>query len=414
MNDPEKEFLPILIDQQIEHPDAFLPRGEARLIQDLQTMYDQENSASIDDVWTRLAQHRISASQQPKLLSLQEQRHRSERISPMKQRDMNITPTQRRGLPRLFSLIAAVLVCIVLVGSMLLVFSTLKNKTPGSMVGGHTPTATGTSTATTTPALPPECDDIQDQANAMLCATHAETVLNITKTFGTHEVTFVRAYADPARLMLIYTTKDSPTSDVISFSSLTIQQGMTLGGGASHVYMNPETKQWYNVVEFNTQGVPAGTTTLHIQSIVDAFSGRPTSLKFTIPFHTNRKIVPVNQTATSNGMSLTLDHLTLVGSMTSICLKSLQPLSSNLDLSATISINGQQLIDVSGHPALAFQSGNDCGTNMLELSLKQSLVDRTGSWTIKVVANTITLPHQGTPLAIKTAGTWTFHFTVSK
>lgn len=409
MHDSENDFEPLLIDQQIEHPAALLPRGEARLVQDLQAMYDQEKSDSIDQVWTRLAQRRTAASWQPRMLPLQEERQRFERNSHMLHIDQSpVTSTQKKSFPRLLGLIAAALVSLVLVGSMALVFTALKGKTPTTVVGSHDASPTvHASVTTTTPVIPLECKDYQDQADEMLCSTHAETILNVTKNFGTHRVTFVRAYADTARLILIYTTSDSPTSDAISFMNLKAQPGVSLTGGSSSAFQNPETHQWYYLLDFDVQTVPAGTTALHILSIADGFSGQPTPLNFTIPLHTASKVVPVKQTVTSQGISLTLDHLRITGSTTSICLSMSQAARNDQMLSATISINGQQLTDDSDRPVQALPRGDSICGSSTALTLYQALLNRPGSWTVQV-----TLAPIG--IAKGTRTTWTFHFTVPK
>jgi hypothetical protein len=325
---------------------------------------------------------------------LQEERQRSARMSTMQQRES--ISAQRKRLPRFLSLAAAVLVSAVLIGSAALVFSALKVTTPstGPASHGSTPTVKA-STATATPTVAPECRDVQDQVDETLCSQHKETRLNITKNFSGHEVTFVRAYADVSQLMLIYTTKDSPHSDVISFMSLTIQPEIRLAGGGLNVsYENPETHQWYYVISFGTQDVPAGTTALHIQSIVDAFSGTPTQLRFTIPFNTTQKNVSVKQTVTSKGTVLTLDHLVLTGSSALIYLKSPQSQVPGLFL-YRLSINGQQV---------ASTKDTTGSTDPLVIHLSLSLLDKPGAWMVQIMAGTSANPASG--------ATWTFHFTV--
>ena len=122
MQNPENSFSPMSIDQQIEHPATSLPRGEAHLVHDLQVMYDQENSAAINRVWTRLAFQR--SHQQ----ALPQWRPGPESISSLKQRAANPVrrkrdPRQANALVRRLSLLAALLVVTLLVGSLALVFA---------------------------------------------------------------------------------------------------------------------------------------------------------------------------------------------------------------------------------------------------------------------------------------------------
>jgi len=142
MHNPENDFLPQLIDQQIEHPEVWLPHEQARLVHDLQAMYDQEKSAAIDRVWTSLAQQRSAASQQPEPRSLQERRRGSVKSFPMKQR-RDVTATPQKRFSRSLSIIAAALICAVLVGSIALVLRSAQHSTSvsGSMPG-TTPSVT--------------------------------------------------------------------------------------------------------------------------------------------------------------------------------------------------------------------------------------------------------------------------------
>ncbi|HEX7737682.1 MAG TPA: WD40 repeat domain-containing protein [Ktedonobacteraceae bacterium] len=122
MQDPKNSFSPLLIDQQMEHPTASLPRGEAHLVHDLQAMYDQENSAAIHRVWTRLAlqRSRQPGSPQPEQLpaSISSLGMRDARTIQRKREPRQASPFVQR-----LSLLAAVLVVTLLVGSLVFVFS---------------------------------------------------------------------------------------------------------------------------------------------------------------------------------------------------------------------------------------------------------------------------------------------------
>lgn len=132
MQNPENSFSPLLIDQQIEHPATSLPRGEAHLIQDLQVMYGQENSAAINRVWTRLAlrQHEQHA--------LPQERQIPENISSLRQREAHRVqrkrePRQASALARRVSLLAALLAVTLLVGSLALVFTLTRGGTAAGL-----------------------------------------------------------------------------------------------------------------------------------------------------------------------------------------------------------------------------------------------------------------------------------------
>jgi len=122
MQNPENGFSPWLVEQQIEHPATLLQHGEAHLIHHLQSMYDQDNSAAINRVWTRLARQR------PQTQALAQERQSPESIAPVKHRTAH--PIQRKREPRQanafvrhLSLLVAVLVVTLLVASLTLVFS---------------------------------------------------------------------------------------------------------------------------------------------------------------------------------------------------------------------------------------------------------------------------------------------------
>ncbi|HET8846260.1 MAG TPA: hypothetical protein VFN35_32665 [Ktedonobacteraceae bacterium] len=240
--------------------------------------------------------------------------------------------------------------------------------------------------------------DDSNMADAALCAAHKETTLNITKTYGTHKVTFIRAYADVTQLLLVYIDGLANT-DAVGFESVTIQHGIVLDIIGSNGYSDPITHQGYNVASFETKAVPKGTTELHIQSIVDGFSGKPTSLNVAIPFHTDQKTVQVNQTATSKGVSLTLKRLVFIGSKTLFYLGPVSYANGGyVSISvASMAVNGKPLTYNGG------QSGDNInGTALETISLDVDLY-KPGSWTIQI---------HGDQPGSSEAWTWTFHFTV--
>ncbi|GCE50394.1 hypothetical protein EI42_03673 [Thermosporothrix hazakensis] len=49
--------------------------------------------------------------------------------------------------------------------------------------------------------------------------------------------------------------------------------------------VKPQTQQTYYVAYFEMTNLPEGTTEVHVQSIIDALSGKPTPLNFTLPVH---------------------------------------------------------------------------------------------------------------------------------
>lgn len=405
MHNPENDFPPMLIDQQIDHPAASLSRGDARLIQDLQALYKQEKNAMIDRVWSRLASQRAATSDQQETLPLPQQSRSLQENLLMEPINRTLAPKKR--LPRLLGLVAAVLVSVALVGSMALVFTSLRNTNTSTGGQGSTPTTpAGKATTTPTATIPSACLDPMDLAEQSLCASHAETTLNVTKTFttegnGTWNVVFLRAYAGPSGLLLLYTVKNPPSPDWISFMSLTIQQGIVLQGSGEQGCGSPNSQQC-QLVKFATSAVPAGTTELHVQAISDAFSTAPAPLQLTIPFTKDSQVtVPVHQTQTVHGMELTLDHIMLINTET---LFYFTPLHSQTYRSIEVNIAS---ITINGQKQTLQGTGNSISGPYSGVSLDMSFLDKPGSWTVRVQLGAEE-QHGGTT----NLGIWTFHFTV--
>lgn len=454
MSEQQSQFLPEHVDEQVEalsQAQMGTKHGRsasARLVAHLHQAYQEETEIG-EQVWARLARYAgerqgsgalspersASAPSSPNAASSQRipmNQHRlfsihsgeTSSMSPLDQQSTQSLPllsepgplqqeamlrfgrmsstqggsTPGKRMSRFFGLVAAMVVGAVLISSMALVFTMMKGRIPNTGTGPSvSPTTVKATPTTATSSVPPECRDVQDMGEETLCAQHEETMLTLTKTFSGHEVTFVRAYADPARLILIYTTKDSPQSDVISFMSVTIQQGITLSSGSGRSYENPATHQWYYLVNFETRAIPAGTTTLHIQGIVDGLSSASTPLSFTIPFHAAQKTVAVHQTRTSHGIALTLDHLVLTESMATAYFTSSSSAQYSLFVHA-LSINGQQLASIN-----AGSSGYGKGSSPFVMRFHQSLLNQPGTWVIPV--------HQ-LLLGASSQVSWTFSFTV--
>ena len=394
MNDSQDDFSPMLIDQQIDHPDAFLVQEDARLIHEMRALFEQEKSELIEQGWTRLASKRAEAEQRSEVLDLSAYRQRIERTSPVNTNTMLSTPikgTHKKSWPRLLSLVAAVLVCVALVGSLTLVLVISKSRIPSTIVGSHNATSTThAATPTATPlVIPPACKDTSDQADQVLCATGEETMLNITKSFtvsghnpngslngsGTVNVTFLRAYADPSRLLLAYTINQAPGTDWGGFATLSTNQG-DLGSYGANLFKG------FFVQSFDTSNLPVGTTQLHIQAIKTMF-GASLPLAFTLPFHHASKTIPVKQTVTGNGYTLTLDHLVLTGSSTTLVYtytNTPQAKNEHIDIKLqALTINGQSIPLSAGFSGTG--SGNDTGGSG-KFSLYQSFLAQPGNGTV--------------------------------
>jgi len=467
MSEQNSRFLPERVDEQVEVLSQAPMRTEhgrsasARLVAHLHLLYQEEAEIG-EQVWVRLARYvrerhgssaltpegsvvapsspnaasnkRVSANQhclfsthlgekvsmspldqqstqslplQSGSDPLQEAMPRFERMSSMQQKVGVSVP--RKRLSRFLGIVAAIIVGAVLISSMVLAFSLLKSQVPNSHI------SSGPSTFLVTPApsfiagSSLSCHNDFDVAEERLCSNGAETSLNVTKVFGTWKVTFLRAYADTTRLVLLFKVNESASVvnnrvNFINFTRLTTQQGITLPAeGASISCAFNETQQpspCYQV-NFDTHAIPASTTELSIQNIVDELSGKPTTLVFALPFHTAHKVIPVNQTLTNQGISLTLDHLVLTESAVSITYdESRLPQGySLLGNGPTLTINGEVLPQTS----TTLRSKQ---AQLVTIVISLSLLDRPGSWEIAFVVVQGTRPLFDTP--------WIFHFTVSK
>lgn len=286
MQSDKKPFTPEFVDEQVEQlarsseihrasADHQVLTSETRLVQDLSSLY-QECAGSRDRVWQRLEQR-----MQHQALTRRPIMGKStldERKPQMIQRDLS----RRSAVGYYLTLIAAVLIIAALVGSMALILSTMRNL-GGSSVGGHGPTSI-TSDSNCPYTGPTNAGSWRDAHEQATCLKHQETTLRISRTVANHQVDFVAAYADSSRLVLLYIEHISPTADAASFTGLTLQGGIKLLGGASQSYGDLQGQRLYVQVTFETTSVPAGTTTLHVQSIDDML-GETIQLGFTTPFH---------------------------------------------------------------------------------------------------------------------------------
>lgn len=414
MNDFQDDFSPMLIEQHIDHPEALLSQEDARFIHEVRALFEQEKREWIEQGWTRLASKRAQAEQRSEVLDLSAYRQRHERTSPVNPHTMPSTPlkgTHKKSWPRLLSLVAAVLVCVALVGSLTLVLAASKSSTPNTTTGGHRATLTvPTATPTATPlVIPPECNDPSDQADQVLCAKGEETMLNITRSFtvashspngavngsATVNITFLRAYADPSRLLLAYTINQAPGTDWGGFVTLSTEQGYLSTHGSCLF-------KGLCVQSLDTSKLSASIAQLQVRTINTAF-GASIPLAFNLPFHHASKTIPVEQTATGNGYTLTLDHLILTGSVANLAYSYTNAPQSNseyLDVKIQkLTINGQFI------PIGAGLSGSG------KFPLYQSLLDQPGTWTVTMALIKMNIA-VGSGSTFSTLLTGVFTFTV--
>jgi hypothetical protein len=292
MQNDKKPFIPEFVDEQVEllrrankiqrasaNRQAATP--ETRLVRDVSSLY-QECSQTRDRVWERLEQRMQQQTLARPLIESKPMAY--ERKSPMIQRDV----AHRSAVGYYATLIVSIVITAVLVGSMALIFSIMRNP-GGTSVGGQHPISTvstkpPSSTSPCPYTSPSSAGSWRDAREEAICLNGQETHLHISRTVANHQVDFVAAYADSSRLVLLYVEHISPTADAVSFMSLTLQGGVQLSGGASQSYGDVQGQRLYVQVTFDTASVPAGTTTLHVQSVNDML-GETIPLGFAIPFH---------------------------------------------------------------------------------------------------------------------------------
>lgn len=128
MQHSENSFSPLLIDQQIDHPATLGLHEETRLIHNLHAMYEQDNRTAINRVWTRLS------SQQPRQYTLPQRKQGPESLSLPKARDAHAVQRtqesrQANAFVRRLNLLAALLIVVLLVGTLTLVLALLRAST---------------------------------------------------------------------------------------------------------------------------------------------------------------------------------------------------------------------------------------------------------------------------------------------
>lgn len=419
MNDSQDNFSPALVDSQIDNPDVLLSSEDARFIHDVRTMFAQEKQEWFENGWARLLEQRVNTGQQVDVLDFSAYKQNNEKAvnAPLKSSSALARVSSRRRLPRQLSLLAAVLVCIVLVGGLLLVQAESKRHNPGSSLGNQVSTATAQlGTATPVLTIPSSCkgSSASDVAELMLCEQREETTINITKSLtvrsitspgekpqtGTVNVTFLRAYVDRSRLILVYKINSVPTPAInwLGFATLSTQQGSLSANSGGF-------GTGYQVQSFDTSSLPASSTELQVKKIITE-AGSSTSLAFTLPFHSASKTVTVRQTVTNNKYSLTLDHIVLTGSTTTFFYSTKGPaimgMLTNVE-SEKVTINGKQVISVLSTGPYGVDSQ---GKGQGELVGYQSLLNQPGIWTVKMVLKSM---KQGSSVtSVPLTGTFTF------
>ena len=214
MTDRDAQFWP---ESHAEHPDQLAqaashsvgpPLPEARLAEDLRTVYTEYTRAG-ERVWVRLAER--LAEREP--LPITERRMAAERVQsesvaqvPVEHGQFATRSALQSKAPRrsqsFFTLVAAVLVAAVLVGSAFFALTSRHRPGGGTIVAPATPAAP--QTATPAPALKLPCPQKAYAPDfSVLCQQHKIQVIQQSyRLHGKQTLTLVAGYADSTSVTL--------------------------------------------------------------------------------------------------------------------------------------------------------------------------------------------------------------------
>ena len=275
MTDRDEQFRP---ESLAEHLDQLAPAAphspgpttpNARLEEDLRTVYTEYTRAG-ERVWARLAEHLAEQDHTP----TPERRMASESVQRFRFAQMQVEHGQfaTRSAPqsksprrsgRMFTLMAAVLVAAVLVGSAFFVLTSLHRP------GGETIVASATPTATPPPALHFPCpQQASAPAFSALCQEHQIQVIEQNfKLRGKQTLTLVAGYADSTSVTLWFHV-DTNADVTLDGSASSPQQASgpgTFSLGAGGCSFGGSSGPFDCLEFFALQHVPAGLRVLDLE-----------------------------------------------------------------------------------------------------------------------------------------------------
>jgi hypothetical protein len=130
--------------------------------------------------------------------------------------------------------------------------------------------------------------------------------------------------------------------------------------------------------------------------------------EMTVPFHAEKTVIMVNQTATSHGDALTLEQVVITPTEARFYDSALP--SASVSPATTLSIAGKTYdpddFNMSWNLANAYGWAVTSASRGNSVSFYDDLLDQTGSWTLTVAGEVVNSPYYHND-------TWTFTFTVS-
>jgi hypothetical protein len=281
MTDRDEPFWPQSLQEQLDQlartashsTEPTMP--QARLEEDLRTIYTEYTQTG-ERVWARLAERLAERDQMPR--HPRPMTYESVRTASFAQVQVEqgqfaaqsaLQSTSLRRLGRFFTLVAAVLVAAVLVGSAFFVFTSLH------LPGGETIVASATQTATPTPALTfpcPQQGSTPQTASAAdfyaLCQEHKIRVIQQRfKLNGKQTLTLVAGYADSTSVTLWFHIDKNPSVTLDGSASIPQQDNgpgnFSLGAGGCSFGSSSGPLDCLEF--FALQHVPAGLRLLDLE-----------------------------------------------------------------------------------------------------------------------------------------------------
>ena len=306
MTDRDEQFWPEYLAEQ---PDQITQAAshssgptmpDARLVEDLRTVYTEYTRAG-ERVWTRLAEHLAERDQTPKHARL----IASERVQTESFAHMQVEQGQfpapsalQSKSPRrsrsFFTLVAAVLVAAVLVGSAFFVLTNIHQP------GGETIVASATPTATPKPVLNFPCpQQVSAPAFSALCQEHKIQVIQQSyKLHGKQTLTLVAGYADSTSVTLWFHV-DTNAYVTLDGSASSPQQASGLGTfflGAGGCSFGDPNGPLDCLEFFALRNVPAGLRVLDLEIQESVGNGSQDQapviavFRVSLPFHADHVV----------------------------------------------------------------------------------------------------------------------------
>ena len=273
---------------------------DPRLEEDLRTVYTEYTQAG-ERVWARLAEHLAERDQTPKhTRRVASENVRTEGFEQLQgeqgQFSTRSAPqsTSPRRSRRFFTLVAAVLVAAVLVGSAFFVLTSIHQP------GGETVVASATPTTTPTPALNFPCPEQVSAAdfNVLCQEHHIQVIQQSFKLKGKQTLTLVAGYADRTSVTLWFHV-DTNAEVTLDGSASSPQQANgpgTFSLGAGGCSFGGSSRPLDCLEFFALRNVPAGLRVLDLEiqeSVGTASQDQApviTVFRVSLPFHADHVV----------------------------------------------------------------------------------------------------------------------------